>query len=89
MYERVLGLLYNNYVRAEVEFMYQIDQLTSRVRSMENCKKMKEPFNQHLFGGLLVKSNFEQDMESLVIIFTRGLRAFFNVPLRLLNVVIE
>ncbi|XP_065224595.1 probable E3 ubiquitin-protein ligase HERC1 isoform X2 [Planococcus citri] len=61
-YERVLSVLYNNYVRAQVEFTYQIDQLTSRVRSMENCKKIKEPFNSHMFNRLLTKTH-EQDVE--------------------------
>lgn len=65
MYERVLGLLYNNYVRAQVEFMYQIDQLTSRVKSMESCKKMKEP-GHTLFNCF--STNFEEDMEIMVIL---------------------
>ena len=65
-YERVLSVLYSNYVRAQVEFTYQIDQLTSRVRSMENCRRMKEPFNPSMFNRLL--KSYEQELDSWVII---------------------
>lgn len=55
VYERTLSLLYNNYVRAEVEFVYQIDQLMSRVRSME---KSRDAFN-----FVVLRGDYDRDMD--------------------------
>lgn len=55
MYERIFSLLYNNYVRAEVEFVYQIDQLMSQVRSMENSRD--------LFTSTVPRSNYDHNLD--------------------------
>lgn len=58
IYERILSVLYNKYVRAQIEFTYQIDQLASHVRSIETCNKS---VSQQLF------SNIQKDIESSVL----------------------
>lgn len=58
-YERILSLLYNNYVRTQVEFIYQIDQLSSRVRSIESSRDLN--------NFSLLRTDYERDLGALVI----------------------